>query len=184
MRKKYEGGNMGGQVLVHSKLHRQLVGILAREKGCCDARTIAARRAKTIINNLSRGIGPTPVGRMGAKADRRIKNSLKFDLGSGFRLICIKEKPNIHAVFMGDHDRCDAWLNHHIQCAPHKRRTPCRRSSDIPDALSDPGADMDATHQIPPPEADFPCPDISQKDLRRVFSGLCTTLSHRRRTAK
>ena len=175
---------MTAQVFVHSKIHRQLAGILARRRGRGDAPRIAARRARTIIENLARGISPGACGRMGAKADKRIKNSLKFDLGSGFRLICIREKSDIHVMFMGDHDRCDAWLNHHIQCAPHKRRTPCRRFSDIPASSSDPGADMDATHQILPPEADFPCPDISQKDLRRVFSGLCTTLSHRRRTAK
>ncbi|MCG8565035.1 MAG: hypothetical protein MI747_08125 [Desulfobacterales bacterium] len=159
---------------MHSKLHRQLVGILAREKGCCDARTIAARRAKTIINNLSRGIGPTHVGRMGAKADRRIKNSLKFDLGSGFRLICIKEKPNIHAVFMGDHDRCDAWLNHHIQW-----KVPVDNFSlDLPKM----GSEISPVHppwipfsvSSPDGEEDPLLPEISQKDLRRVFAGLCT----------
>ncbi|WDP91953.1 MAG: hypothetical protein HUN04_20435 [Desulfobacter sp.] len=164
---------MAAQVHVYSKIERQLTDMMRQSNGRADAPAIAAQRAREIIDRLVQGITPTSCGLMKPRADRRLKNSLKFNLGSGFRLICIKEKPDIHIMFVGDHDSCDAWLDHHTRKKPHKTTLeadtfkviaaaarPAEKTI-LPDA--DQGFDDTALFS-----------DISQEDLRRVFSGLCS----------
>lgn len=124
---------MTDRVYVTAKLERQLEQ-MARQT---NAPAVAAQRARQIIDSLIGGYapipgfsegtgpdgpwgsdgsdgadGPDPVGAglLRYKKDKRVKNCLKFNLGKGYRLICIKEKKEIFVMFMGDHDSCDAWL--------------------------------------------------------------------------
>lgn len=164
---------MGAQIHVHPKIERKLT-CLERQ---ANAPALAAERARRIIHRLTRGISPSSAGLMRPRPDRRVKNSLKFNLGSGFRLICIREKSRIHIMFVGDHGSCDAWLDHHSKKKPHKHPldadiftidTPC----------------TDQTVQLPSPglpnlaaasSDDQSLEQISQKSLRRVFRGICAS---------
>ena len=159
---------MAEQVKIYLKIERQLTAL---EKQT-NAPAVAAERARQIIEALIHGISPAAAGLMKPRADQRVKNSIKFNLGSGFRLICIKERKTIYVMFVGGHDQCDAWLNNFSRKKPHKNEL----EMDIHLV-----ADSVAARAIPKSEPlesldisfdDSLYPDISQADLRRVFKGL------------
>lgn len=43
----------------------------------------------------------------------RIRDCIKYDLGSGFRLITIRIEDRLYIPFFGDHDEADLWLDRH-----------------------------------------------------------------------
>ncbi len=140
--------------------------------GQTNAPAVAAERARQIIDSFIRGQVPVPAGAglMRYRKDNRVKNSLKFNLGQGYRLICIREKKEIYAMFVGDHDSSDAWLDHFTRKRPHRTEQAMEVFS-----VETPGA---APARPSEPEA-AACPDlmpepIPQEILRQVFRGLCT----------
>lgn len=159
---------MAEQVHIYPKIERQLTAL---EKQT-NAPAIAADRARQIIEALIHGTSPTVTGLMKPRADQRVKNSLKFNLGSGFRLICIKEKKIIYVMFVGDHDQCDAWLNNFSKRKPHKTELDMEAYT-----VADPVAASAIPESEPLESLDISFDDplyrqISQADLRRVFKGL------------
>lgn len=47
------------------------------------------------------------------KGEWRIKNCVKYDLGSGYRLVTIKRDGHLFVTFVGSHDDTDQWIDHH-----------------------------------------------------------------------
>ena len=43
----------------------------------------------------------------------RIKNCIKYDLGSGYRLITVRIDERLYIPFIGSHDDADLWLERH-----------------------------------------------------------------------
>lgn len=157
---------MADQVRIYPKLQRQLTQM--ERQG--NAPAVAAQRAKQIIDALIRGQATAAAGLMRSRGDKRVKNSLKFNLGQGFRLICIKEKKNITVMFAGDHDSCDAWLDAHTRKRPHRTGTQMTvfsvektREADL----------LPGPPEYSPPEDDPTTRDIPEHLLRQVFRGLC-----------
>lgn len=168
---------MAAQVHLYPKIERQLADMMRKSKGRTDTPAIAAQRARIIIDRLIRGIPPANCGLMKPKFDRRIKNSLKFNLGAGFRLICIKERHDTHVMFAGDHDSCDAWLDRHTKKKPHKAPLEAEVFNVVPTsdvAVFKERSSRSLQADNPDSEDDPFLWDITQEDLRRVFSGLCS----------
>ena len=161
---------MAEQVRLHPKIERQLASM---EKQA-NAPAIAAGKARKIIRALIKGKALTASGLLNGRPDRRLKDSLKFNLGSGFRLICIRTKDVIYVMFAGDHDASDAWLDNFSKKSPHKQgmdmevfavKTPsCPNFSTQTDTGPPDPADMSFEDSYFTP--------VSQEDLRRVFKGL------------
>ena len=154
------------KIHIHHQVSRQLAAVAE-----CNNRTaIASARAKEIIEILKQGVPLSSSGHAKPKTDRRLKNSIKFDLGSGFRLICIRRKAAIHVMFLGDHDCCDTWLTQ------HGRKKPYKKGTDVffirPDAPAPLPAALAGRDERACQEEETGLPEISQKDLRRVFKGL------------
>lgn len=120
--------------------------------------------------------GPDPVGAglLRYRKDKRVKNSLKFNLGQGFRLICIKEKKEIYVMFLGDHDSSSAWLDRFTRKRPHKAEMTmevfsvdpeANESKDPPSSFPGIAASDEDPHPLPK--------EVPQEMLRKVFRGLC-----------
>jgi hypothetical protein len=155
---------MPRQIHVYPKLERQLA-VLERQG---TTRLIAAQRARRIIDSLIQGDSPASAGLLKRKTDKRVKNCLKFDLGAGFRLICVSEGKIIYVLFVGDHDSSDNWLDHYSKKKPHKTELKmktyrvdkqCAQMSETPDSMQ---------HMFEDPGF----PRITQQALRQVFKGL------------
>lgn len=73
---------------------------------------LAAERAELIIENLPRNswYSPEILSKRTKKGELRVKNCEKYDLGSGYRLICMRKGQHLFFLFIGNHDECDRWL--------------------------------------------------------------------------
>ena len=112
---------MPTQVHIYPKLERQLATL--ERQGT--AGFILVQRARRIIDALVRGEAPSSAGLLKRKTDKRVKNCLKFELGAGFRLICISEGNIVYVLFAGDHDSADNWLDNYRKKKPIKSDLQC-----------------------------------------------------------
>ncbi len=155
---------MAVQVNVHPKVERQLTALEKQAKNP----SIVAARARRVIGALIRGMPLAGAGRLKRKTDKRVKNCLKFDLGLGYRMVCIKEEKIIYVLFVGDHDNCDNWLDNHSRKKPHKTELEMHSHT-----IAKKCASMSKNTISMVVSFDDPCfCHIGQKDLRRVFKGL------------
>ena len=175
---------MKRNIYIHTRVEKEL----ERLKGQENTPGFAAEKAHQIICSLAGGKTLINAGRLSRKGDARIRNCLKYDLGKGHRLVCVKEKNNIYVLFVGNHDSCHTWLDKHrtlsiktimeqmipfggssfparAVCAPHP--ITCR-ASEI-GRMNDPwGGAYEETDALS---------TISQKDLRIIFQGIVNSLS-------
>jgi len=172
---------MKRKIYVHTRVDKELERLKNQE----NTPGFAAEKARQIICSLAGGEALINAGRLSRKGDARIRNCLKYNLGKGYRLVCVKEKNNIYVLFSGNHDSCHTWLDNHRSLKIEKimeqmvpfggcsfpacavRSPHCSRSET--DRTRDPWAGIDE-------EADD-LPTISQKDLRTVFQGIVNALS-------
>ncbi len=152
------------QIHIHPKVEKLLDQMEQLEKAPC----IAARRARQIIKAILEGVHPSHAGRLSRRKDARIENLFKFDLGSGYRLIFIKEKNRIHVLYVGTHDSCDTWLDANSRKKPHE--TPVRMKVYCVDSRESQEVDEECPDDLD--DAFFSLPEIPQEELKRVFRGL------------
>ena len=155
---------MIAQIYVHPKVEKLLAAMENLEK----SPSIAAKRARMIIQSLVKGIQPSHAGRLSGKKDARIDNLFKFDLGSGYRLVCIKEKYCFHILYVGSHDNCDTWLDTNRRKKPHKTEI-CRKVYCVESSETDPAMEECVNETI---NDHFQVPDVSQEDLKKIFRGI------------
>ncbi len=48
----------------------------------------------------------------------RIDKCRKYDLGSGYRLICVEQDEDLFITYVGDHDDCDRWIENNRRFEP------------------------------------------------------------------
>jgi len=156
---------MAGKVLLHPRLEKQLRAM----EGRANAPFIAAGRARRIIGAVIKGQTSRAAGLFRARSDTRVKNAWKYDLGAGYRLICIRTKQIIYVMYAGDHESCDAWLNNNSKKQPRISETEMTAFTirDSPEPFDcrtgrDLEPDFDDQHPAPIPQA----------YLRKVFCGL------------
>jgi hypothetical protein len=88
----------------------EALGALRRKGGKASN---AARKAERIISNLcGRNQNLNSAGKLTENGERRIKYCRKYELGSGYRLICIQQGSYLIFAYAGDHDECSRWIEH------------------------------------------------------------------------
>ena len=75
--------------------------------------SLAAERAGAIISRLAAyGWECTELRHKRTRhGELRLRKCLKYDLGSGYRLISLKGDGELYLMYIGTHDECDRWLN-------------------------------------------------------------------------
>lgn len=75
--------------------------------------SLAAERAGEIISRLAaHGWECTELRHKRTRhGELRLRKCLKYDLGSGYRLISLKGDGELYLMYIGTHDECDRWLN-------------------------------------------------------------------------
>ena len=161
----------GFYVCQDAKLSKQL---RALTKGGASG-AAAARHAKTIMDQLvdAGTRAPKLMGRLTRYGEARIKNCVKFDLVSGYRLIGVLRDEGVAFLYVGSHDECDHWLRNNAGLEPvlDKKRN-------IVVEAREPSAEH-ASEQSEP-EMDEPEPDydqmlmrnLTEQDIMKIFSGL------------
>lgn len=156
-------------VHVHSKVEKAIKQMETLD----NAPKIAALRAREIIGALVNGVRLPHAGRLSRKKDMRMKNMFKFNLGKGYRLVTIKKQDDLYILFVGDHDQCDRWLDTYSKKKLHKIPMPLNVYGVLNQHKNNPQIPAYADNDIDDAER---LPDITQKDLRKVFCGLVGNL--------
>lgn len=132
----------------------------------------AAKKAEEIITSIINN-GEVPLSMQGKftnHGEARIKNCIKFDIGKGYRLVCVKEKDHLFLLYIGSHDDCTTWIENNKKLnldLDNKNITTyeiSRNSNDIFDNTCEDVVEKDYEELL--------LEKITEKDLKYVFSGL------------
>ena len=119
---------------------------------------------------------PEPVHRLTKFGERRIEGCQKYDLGSGYRLVYVKEREHYVFLFVGSHDDCDRWLTNNkdlqeLQLDKLDNDASCvseqTTASDAAASPTDTASEDDMDYE------DILMQRIDEPMLRRIFRGLC-----------
>ena len=155
-------------VSIDPKLRERLTEF--RKQG--GASSFAAKKADDLINRLLlRGRDCThEIGRLTKHGEFRIRQCKKYDLGNGFRLICLRKGPHFLFLYIGDHDECHRWLERNKGL----RYEMDNGYEDVLITRKDPEPSV-AVKEIDPAEEyeNQLLQKIDDKTLRKIFCGLC-----------
>lgn len=130
---------------------------------------MAARTAEGIIRALSDGDLSTVNHKLTCHGEARLEKAVKFDLGAGYRMVSVRAGDELLMLFAGSHDDCDRWLERNrgasfvIEGLPEKSQA-SRQTVATTAAAEEP---------LPQEQEEAQAEDLSQKELRLVFRGLC-----------
>ena len=151
------------QLHIHPKVEKTL-----QKSARTSALGIAAHRAARIIESLKNGTRLAQAGPLSQTKEARVRQLFKYDLGKGYRLITVKKHADLYILFIGDHDRCDRWLDTYSKKKPGNTEVELRSYPVRPPSLNAVQPDLN-------PDADEPGDEplmLTQQQLRRVFCGL------------
>lgn len=131
---------------------------------------LAATKAEEIIFRLQYGrIIPDRVGTMTKHGELRIKGVMKYDLGSGYRLITFKNGQRLFLLFVGSHDDCHRWIENNRELTVDQIRDRCCELQ----ACTMLPHQTELAAETVSEEDDFdPLSNATERDLRQVFCGL------------
>ena len=137
------------------------------------AGTTIANKVNGIIENLASGAAQHHMDAIGSftkYGEKRIKNCRKYDLGCGYRLITLQRGETVFITFLGTHDHCQRWLESNSRLKDFNagagrtirviKKKPAKMISRMSESADNMGDDHDLFKHL------------TDKDLRRVFSGL------------
>lgn len=131
---------------------------------------LAAAKAEKIIERLKTGgVIPDQVGSVTKHGEMRIKGVMKYNLGSGYRLITFRHDRCLYLLYIGSHDECHRWIENNRELTVDQIRERCAVLPVIDDGDEIQGeqvADLSEEDSFDPLAA------IPEKDLRRIFRGL------------
>ena len=133
---------------------------------------LAAAKVEEIISRLHSGEElPAQAGTVTRHGELRIKGVIKYDLGSGYRLVAFRRDGRFFLLYAGSHDDCHRWIENNRELSIDQIEQRCDAMPVQSGCLL---ADMTAgTAQFLMDDYDDdPLDRISEQDLRRIFCGL------------
>ena len=132
----------------------------------------AAQRAEQLISDIASGeINEQHLFAKQTKNGELRLNCRKYDLGSGYRLISLREDAGLCFVFIGTHDDCDRWLEKRRRESLLLEATQLRRvTARLP---MEPESDLSAELLDAEEEYErYLASRLDEETLRSVFCGL------------
>jgi hypothetical protein len=131
---------------------------------------LAAQRASGIIGQLQTGLLSLEDNTAMTKhGELRIKGCFKYDLGSGYRLVTLKQGRDLFVLYCGTHDDCNRWIENNrdlcLDQAVLRARSCCIKDRG-------PAATPPEKEEIEEVAAEVPLPEVDERLLRQIFSGL------------
>lgn len=134
--------------------------------------SFAAKKADDLISRLLlRGRNCShEIGKLTKNGEFRIRQCKKYDLGNGFRLICLRQGHHFIFLSIGTHEECHRWLE---------------RNKGLRYEIDEGYQDVFITRDIPEPSVpvkevdpadayeDQLLQSIDDKMLRKIFCGIC-----------
>jgi hypothetical protein len=132
-----------------------------------------AKKADRLVKRIlaKGGNGLSEVGKLTNHGELRIKRCKKYDLGDGYRLICLEEGNQIVLLYIGTHDECSRWLerNKGLQYEIDEKNVNFLAMKEMP------STDLSYQHAKDPADEyeEQLMAKIDDKILRKIFCGLC-----------
>lgn len=132
---------------------------------------IAAEKAELLIREIAQGGSSSLEQRWKTNnGEARIDGCRKFYIGRRYRLICIKEDQQILLLLAGTHDDCDRWLDSNRGASFGMEQI----TAAIPLAPES-AKPFVAADVVPEVEIEEKREELSQRELRLIFRGLCSS---------
>jgi hypothetical protein len=156
------------RIYLDSRMHKRLELLWRSGKKAA----LAAGKAEEIITRLQSGEDlPVQVGSLTKHGELRIKGLMKYDLGSGYRLVAFKQGGRFFLLFVGSHDDCHRWIENNRELSIDQIEQRCAA---LPFQTG--GVYEETTGETVPftmdDYDDDPLAQVSEQDLRRIFCGL------------
>jgi len=132
----------------------------------------AASRAEEIIEKLAFGDyrAIEVLTRRTKHGELRIDGCRKYNLGGGYRLVCVKQEGQLVATYVGSHDDCNRWIENN---RGFEVELPSLSDSLLVSENREPNDQNSENEEYEPDYDDILMAKIDQKILRQVFCGLC-----------
>jgi hypothetical protein len=156
---------MSHQIFLDPRIHKKLDQLRRSDKKAGNA----AVKAQDIMVRLQAGsVIPDKVGNITKHGELRIKGVMKYDLGSGYRLVTYKQGDQLFLLHIGTHDDCHRWIENNRELTVEQIKDRC---TELP--INAINAESESFGSIAFEEEEYdPLANVSQKELREVFSGL------------
>lgn len=156
------------RIYMDTRLHKRLE--LLRRSGKKAA--LAADKVEEIIARLQSGEDlPAQAGTVTKHGELRIKGVMKYDLGSGYRLVTFMQDNRFFLLFVGSHDDCHRWIENNREWSIGQIEQRCAVLPVQVDAM-DAGLNDETSEMFMNTEDDNPLNRVSEQVLRRIFCGL------------
>lgn len=159
-------------IYLDAKLDKQLQALSRAGKKAA----LAAEQAHDILRKLQAGgFSHVVAGAITKHGELRIKGCIKYDLGSGYRLVTLKQAMDLLVLYVGSHDDCHRWIENNRELPVDKIR---QRSRAVPvvqsDELSPPCERKNEMITGEKPEDFFI--ELDDRQLRTIFRGLIQSI--------
>lgn len=158
-----------------AKLEKQLSALRrSSKKGA-----LAADEVQDIINRIKAGQHALmETGCQTKHGELRIKGCIKFDLGSGYRLVTVKQGRKLYVLYVGSHDDCHRWIqnNRDLSVAEIQRRS--RRIIVSQSNLPEDGGGIYEPMTDEPDAAGDDLESLDDRQLRILFNGLIRSVQN------
>jgi hypothetical protein len=159
-----------------AKLDKQLQALSRSDKKAA----LAAERAHEIVARLQAGSASlAEAGSTTKRGEQRIKGCIKYDLGSGYRLVTLKQGRDFYLLYAGSHDDCHRWIenNRELLVADIRRRS--RRVMVDKSHTQVKRNDTDSKPMDWKETDDFSL-ELDDRQLRTIFSGLIQSVKRKK----
>lgn len=163
-------------LFLDAKLDKQLQALDQSDKKAA----LAAEQARDIIAKLKGGrFSSMEAGNITKHGEQRIKGCIKYNLGSGYRLVTLKQGRDLYLLYAGSHDDCHRWIenNRELPVAEIRRRSR-RMMVDKPFPMK---AQCTETEEetMDWEDGDSLSGELNDRQLRMLFRGLIESVQTR-----
>jgi hypothetical protein len=99
-----------GRFIYRDPRFNKTIAALKRQGG--NASFIAEKTERMIKDVMEGRRSLSEIGKMTRNGEHRIDNCFKVDLGSGYRMACLRSDLCLVFLFIGTHDDCCRWIEH------------------------------------------------------------------------
>ena len=141
-------------------------------KGSKEA-ALASVRADDLIGNIAvNGVSDPELSEKRTKhGELRIDKCYKYDLGSGYRLVCVRHGEHLIVTHVGSHDDCHRWIENNRRFDPDIELE-CTEVDPAAFDMETPDSYCTATGEEPDYD-EILMKKVDDRILRRIFRGLC-----------
>jgi hypothetical protein len=143
---------------------------------------LAANRCEEILNDIKKyGCRCESVlSKRTRYGELRMKNCVKYHLGSGYRLVTVKADGDLFICFVGNHDETDQWIDNHRNeiFSPGDPLYICEKWITEPDIQAMNLCEDSALENLSDPYEDQLMAKLDESLLKSIFQGLFANSIH------